>query len=275
MQEIKVDSFEEFEKEVVKLENDRERLLNDKQLLKVSRLLFRGQANSKWGLKTTLERFAKDKQVYLTQYYKFAYAAKSKIETFTEKMWEIPNPLQFENTIIKQSQLRPIDIPIYEYLAFLRHHGYPSPLLDWTYSPYIAAFFAFRNIHKETDYVSIYAYLEYAGNGKTYSSNRPCIFSFGPYATIHKRHFLQQSAYTICTVKEGKDFIFAKHDKIDNDGDRQDKIWKFNFPISEKQKVLNKLNQMNINAYSLFLSLDSLMEYVATTEKDKIFYHSK
>jgi hypothetical protein len=31
------------------------------------------------------------------------------------------------------------------YLA--QHYGYPTPLIDWTWSPYVAAFFAFRNIN--------------------------------------------------------------------------------------------------------------------------------
>lgn len=35
------------------------------------------------------------------------------------------------------------------FINLIQHHGYPTPVLDWSYSPYVAAFFAFRGITNE------------------------------------------------------------------------------------------------------------------------------
>jgi hypothetical protein len=43
-----------------------------------------------------------------------------------------------------------------EYFSLLQHFGAPSRLLDFTKSPYIAAYFAFEQATKEPDEVAIW-----------------------------------------------------------------------------------------------------------------------
>jgi hypothetical protein len=232
-----------------------------------SRFLFRGQTDSGFGLTTTLERIGR-KGERISDYYHTISVAKPQIETFTQKTWDLADWPEVDKLLKDYDMLslhRFPDLGTYSYMVHLRHHGFPSPLLDWTRSPYIAAYFAFRSTNEpSTGKVSIYAFSEKV-NFKISGSGSPLIRRVGPYVRTHKRHFLQQSDYTICILLDDSEgWRFAMHDDTFSlPESHQDFLWKFNIPWAERLKVLRILDGYNLNAFSLFDSEEALMETMA------------
>ncbi len=263
MKTVDLPEWEAFDPEVKRLFRE----YDSKNTRGISDILFRGQADSLWKLQTTLERYPVP-LLKAERYYQAISAAKPQIETYTNQSWEIPDPFTF-SAMLTEKNLRfgSSEFPAYEYMVYLRHHGFPSPLLDWTRSPYAAAFFAFHRADQKTTSVSIYAYIEYLGKGKSGSPDSPTIHTRGAYITSHRRHFLQQCEYSICTEKKGDGWYYACHEDVFARGEEeQDLLWKFNLPSDERRKVLQALDRYNLNAYSLFGSEESLMETVAHRE---------
>ena len=231
-------------------------------------LLFRGHSDACWSLDTTLDR-SQNKSMRFDKYYKIISSIRIDIETFTGNSWSIPRYHAVGKTVQEyggfSAELTSGYNPAYEYMAYLRHHGFPSPLLDWTRSPYIAGYFAFS---KADDSKSVSIYVLAEADYHFGSNNVPRVYRLGPNIKVHRRHVLQQSEYTMCLIFNAEsEWRFAKHDDVlqSNNETIGGVKWnfaltKFNIPSEERRKVLGLLDEHNLNAFSLFGSEESLME---------------
>jgi hypothetical protein len=234
-------------------------------------LLFRGVSDSTFPLTTTLER-AGCKDMFFSEFYRLVSRAGPAIETFTGVQWNVPEySIEMELSFKDINTFSDNNFPsreLYPFLVYLRHHGFPSPLLDWSRSPYVAAFFAFRNLilnpslrHAEKS--SIYVYCEMPLKHKGGAVGEPMMRAIGPYVRSHRRHFRQQSDYTICTSFEKAGWRFHEHGPVFGGRlGRQDALWKFDLPSSRGISILESLDQYNLNAFSLFDSEETLLETV-------------
>lgn len=266
MQERNVCSWDEVEQEVAALR----RTVGD--FGEPVDLLFRGQADSEWLLETTLERSPAHLAKF-AEYYELISRVKPHIESVTGKEWITPSVTEIRNRTREYDPFS-LDLtfgrfPAYSYMVYLRHHGFPSPLLDWTRSLHVAGYFAFRTAglwqrRSPPSSVSIYALTE--KSIRVRGNRIPMIFRLGPYVSTHKRHFLQQSEYTIC-VRFEEAWRFVNHEEIANHAqNHQALLWKFNVPVHEASKALRRLDEGNVNAFSLYGSDESLMETMAIRE---------
>jgi len=259
MTEVTLANFEEFERKAIVLLEDRKkkRVETGKHF---SSALFRGQGKASDILKTSLEWYS-SRQYSPEDYWEVMRAVRPAVESCTEKSWDFPEKYNHDDGVPGAPQG-------YDFMAYLRHHDFPSPLLDWTRSFYVAAFFAFRSAKAEEPNVAIYSLIEYYGEGKKGGADEGGIVGVGSYVRTHKRHFLQQSEYTYCTKRlPGGKYVYCSHEEAfaRNDSE-QDVLTKFIIQRTERPKVLDKLRMMNITAYSLFGSEESLLETLAYQE---------
>ena len=233
-------------------------------------ILFRGQSNSEWPLSTSLERatnFRKD--MTLQRYYSIAERQIKEVQSVTGKRWGWQECQQESNgTILHVANL--------EYLTYLRHHGFPSPLLDWSRSPYVAAFFAFCDaVAGSGGWVAVYVLVNWRRSIGW--AGAPVIWRTGDYLTTDDRHYRQQSDYTIAyrggyRSVDGalaRDLLLPHEDVAEASvsiPQHGNDLYKVMMPAADRSKALTYFMEHNINRHTLYGDEDSFVKSLGDVE---------
>jgi hypothetical protein len=204
---------------------------------------FRGRADARWALETTLER--RSKVAEASAYLRLISSIKSAVETFTGLEFKMSEFGELQQGCWEYDRFQFFLFASMTYMTHLRRGGFPSPLLDWSNSRYVAAYFAFSKARNPDGEVAIYTYRERPNKFKIGRSDAPNILSCGPLFKTHNPHFRQQSRYTTCAqfIKLGSGIFLLTtlFTSVTSNMD-QDLSWKMPLPASERRKVLRRID---------------------------------
>jgi FRG domain len=160
----------------------------------------------------------------------------------------------------------------FQWLALMQDHGAPTRLMDFTWSPYVAAFFA---LHNATDEAAVWACNpseivndqraknldpERTGNFRKHflPGKIPVVWMGEPYA-MNRRLIAQSGTFLVPLVLNQ-----PIEEILQNYPNPKNTLIKFLLPVSKvRDKGMRELYRMNITQASLFPDLDGLARSLA------------
>lgn len=209
----------------------------DKEMLDFRNYIYRGHMNEKWLLEPTLNRLAPKKtkaelsKIREQHLDKFRYALRGRVQdssryTNDDELW-----------------------------ALGQHNGLATPLLDWTLSPYVAAYFSlFEQRNKE-------------GYSIVYAINKDIINDFNdlkivnPITDENTRLINQSGLFVKVLTNQDLERMFRRKYK-GNTAEYQ--MIKIRIPNKHREIALRSLNRMNINHNTLFPDIQGASIYCNT-----------
>lgn len=214
------------------------------EMLDYRHFIWRGQASSNWLLESTLDRLIKklgklsDKNIRDIHLRNFKYASRG-------KRGKNPPDLKTEN----------------EWWALSQHNGLSTPLLDWTKSPFVAAYFAFYpeshdNASERAVFGLSQSTMEWKSRKITTAwkdpGRAPILEFIEPLSDENDRLVNQGGLFT--RSPDGVDIEQWVSTNFKNEK-KYSRLIKYLIPNAERTLALRSLNRMNINHLSLFPDL--------------------
>jgi hypothetical protein len=219
------------------------------KMLDYRHFVWRGQASDTWLLEPTIDRLFKklgkpnDEDLLQIHLIRFKYASRG-------RRGSNPPVLKSDN----------------EWWALGQHQGLATPLLDWTTSPYVAAYFAFAQednggaksravfgiskttIEKKSKKI--------AASWKE-SGRAPIVEFIEPLSDENPRLVSQGGLFT----RSPQGIDLESWVRQNCKGDKFARLFKITIPETDRQICLRSLNRMNINHLSLFPDLYGASRY--------------
>ena len=196
------------------------------EMLDYRSYVWRGQASAEWSLEPSLDRILRRQRRMSDSAIRDEHLLRFKLSSRGRRGMH-PTPIAAEN----------------DWWALGQHYGLATPLLDWTTSPYVAAYFAF--LDDASDRCAVWAL------GRN-SVSRTAAEILEPFSDENSRLVSQGGLFTRAPdgipVEEWIRTHFA--------GDSA--VWrlvKITVPTRDRAIALRMLNRMNINHLSLYPDL--------------------
>ena len=207
--------------------------------------IYRGQSDSTWPLKSSLFRTdiannASDVVGYVNH---VLPQVQEPVEAWSGKSWNLAD---FHG--------------LAEFLAYLQHYGFPTPLLDFSASPYVAAYCAFAGVDHfkpKSDEVAIYRFSRRLWmdkfNEKTDIANTsPTVSVLMPYIQGNHKLALQQGLFLWANTSD-----IEGHVKSYEEFEGQ-YLSKYTLSVTDRPRVIRELSLMGISAVQLDPSIESV-----------------
>jgi hypothetical protein len=226
--------------------------------------LFRGESSTNWQPKTSLERCCD----------------RLEIKASLRRAMEDRIIREFRRAYHQFARHVPHRRAIYEWLSIMQHHGAPTRLLDFTYSVYVAAYFAVEEAKKDSVVWAIdgpwalqrsqellLSAGKHAGSmldpimdedeeiGMSLLMSEPYVPAAWPVNPfrLNERLRVQQGVFL---VQGDISRPFSKNLKALSDGRRSEHFERIVIPKEKRNNVLERLWTMDISRAALFPGLD-------------------